>query len=238
MAKSRPHVILSAAISVDGKIATKTGDSNLSSKIDKIRVHKLRSKVDAILIGQNTLRRDDPILSVRYAKGKNPIRIILDSRGKISSKSKIIKTCNKIPTILAVSKNISNKNLQRLKKYPLEIIVTGENKVNLKQLLKQLEKRKIKKLLLEGGGTVNWEFIKQGLFDEIIVTVTPFLIGGIKSISLVQGFGVSKISKSTKLKLKKIKQQKNELVLHYIKLWYFILKSQIVTLDLTSKFLY
>jgi len=218
MAKSRPHIILSAAISVDGKIATKTGDSNLSSKIDKIRVHKLRSKVDAILIGQNTLRRDDPILSVRYAKGRNPIRIILDSRGKISSKSKIIKTCNMIPTILAVSKNISNKNLQRLKKYPLEIIVTGENKVNLKQLLKQLEKRKIKKLLLEGGGTVNWEFIKQGLFDEIIVTVTPFLIGGTKSISLVQGLGFSKISKSTKLKLKKIKQQKNELVLHYIKL--------------------
>ena len=217
MPKSRPHVILSAAISIDGKIATKTGDSNLSSKIDKIRVHKLRSKVDAILIGQNTLQRDDPVLSVRYAKGRNPIRIILDSRGKISSKSKIIKTCNKIPTILAVSKNISNKNLQRLKKYPLEIIVTGENKVNLKQLLKQLEKRKIKKLLLEGGGTVNWEFIKQGLFDEI-VTVTPFLIGGIKSISLVQGFGVSKISKSTKLKLKKIKQQKNELVLHYTKL--------------------
>ena len=218
MAKSRPHVILSAAISVDGKIATKTGDSNLSSKIDKIRVHKLRSKVDAILIGQNTLRRDDPILSVRYAKGRNPIRIILDSRGKISSKSKIIKTCNKIPTILAVSKNISNKNLQRLKKYPLEIIVTGENKVNLKQLLKQLEKRKIKKLLLEGGGTVNWEFIKQGLFDEIIVTVTPFLIGGTKSISLVQGLGFSKISKSTKLKLKKIKQQKSELVLYYTKL--------------------
>jgi 2,5-diamino-6-(ribosylamino)-4(3H)-pyrimidinone 5'-phosphate reductase len=218
MAKSRPHVILSAAISIDGKIATKTGDSNLSSKIDKIRVHKLRSKVDAILIGQNTLQRDDPVLSVRYAKGRNPIRIILDSRGKISSKSKIIKTCNKIPTILAVSKNISNKNLQRLKKYPLEIIVTGENKVNLKQLLKQLEKRKIKKLLLEGGGTVNWEFIKQGLFDEIIVTVTPFLIGGTKSISLVQGLGFSKISKSTKLKLKKIKQQKNELVLHYIKL--------------------
>jgi len=218
MGKSRPHVILSAAISVDGKIATKTGDSNLSSKIDKIRVHKLRSKVDAILIGQNTLRRDDPILSVRYAKGRNPIRIILDSRGKISSKSKIIKSCNKIPTILAVSKNISNKNLQRLKKYPLEIIVTGENKVNLKQLLKQLEKRKIKKLLLEGGGIVNWEFIKQGLFDEIIVTVTPFLIGGTKSISLVQGLGFSKISKSTKLKLKKIKQQKNELVLHYTKL--------------------
>ncbi len=218
MVKSRPYVILSAAISLDGKIATKTGDSNFSSRSDKIRVHKLRSKVDAILIGQNTLRRDDPILSVRYAKGRNPIRIILDSRGKISSKSKIIKTCNKIPTIIATSKNISKKNLQRLKKYPLEIIITGDNKVNFKQLLKQLYKRKIKKLLVEGGGTVNWEFIKQDFFDEIIVTVTPFLIGGEKSINLVQGLGFSKISKSTKLKLNKVKQQKNELVLHYTKL--------------------
>jgi len=193
MAKSRPHVILSAAISVDGKIATKTGDSNLSSKIDKIRVHKLRSKVDAILIGQNTLRRDDPILSVKYAKGRNPIRIILDSRGKISSKSKIIKTCNKIPTILAVSKNISNKNFQRLKKYPLEIIVTGENKVNLKQLLKQLEKRKIKKLLLEGGGTVNWEFIKQGLFDEILPRESRIiLIGFLPLAYLTERIGSSR----------------------------------------------
>ena len=218
MVKSRPHVILSAAISLDGKIATKTGDSKLSSKLDKTRVHKLRSKVDAILIGQNTLRIDNPKLSVRYVKGKNPIRVILDSRGKISSKSKIIKTCNEIPTIIAISKNISKKNLQRLKKYPLDVIIAGEKKVNLKQLLRKLVKRKIKKLLVEGGGTVNWEFIKQDLFDEIIVTVTPFLLGGKESITLVQGSGFSKITKSKKLKLKKIKQQKNELVLHYTKL--------------------
>ena len=218
MVKSRPHVILSAAISVDGKIATKTGDSNLSSRIDKIRVHKLRSKVDAILIGQNTLQRDNPTLSVRYVKGKNPTRIILDSRGKISSNSKIIKTSNKIPTIIATSKKISKKNLQRLKKFPLEVIITGENKVNFKQLLKQLEKRKMKKLLVEGGGIVNWELIKQDLFDEIIVTVTPFLLGGKNSINFIQGLGFSKISKSTKLKLKNVKQQNNELVLHYSRL--------------------
>ncbi|MFB5611187.1 MAG: 2,5-diamino-6-(ribosylamino)-4(3H)-pyrimidinone 5'-phosphate reductase [Nitrosopumilaceae archaeon] len=218
MAKSRPLVILSAAISLDGKIATKTGDSNFSSKTDKIRVHKLRSKVDAILIGQNTLRKDNPLLSVRYVKGKNPVRVIIDSRGKISSKSKIIKTCNKIPTIIATSKKIPNKNLQRLKKLPLEIIITGDNKVNLKQLLRQLEKRKIKKLLVEGGGIINWEFIKQNLFDEIIITVTPFLIGGKNSINLIQGLGFSQVSKSTKLKLKKVKQQKNELVIHYSKL--------------------
>lgn len=218
MEKFRPHVILSAAISLDGKIATKIGDSSLSSRLDKIRIHKFRSKVDAILIGYNTLQLDNPLLSVRYTKGKNPIRIILDSRGKISSKSKIIKSCSKIPTIIAVSKNISKKNFQRLKKYPLDIIIVGDMKVNIKLLLKQLVQRKIKTLLVEGGGIINWEFVKQNLFDEIIITITPFIIGGTNSVTFVEGSGFSKITKSTKLKLKNIKQQKNELVLHYTKL--------------------
>lgn len=88
MENSRPRIILSTAISIDGKIATKTNDSKLSSKEDIKRLHKLRSKVDAILVGKNTVSRDDPILTVRYAKGKNPIRIILDSQGTISKKIK------------------------------------------------------------------------------------------------------------------------------------------------------
>ena len=92
MEKSNIHVILSAAISIDGKISTRINDSKLSSKEDSIRLHKLRSKVDAILIGKNTLLQDDPLLTVRHVKGKNPIRIILDSSGTISIKSKIIKT--------------------------------------------------------------------------------------------------------------------------------------------------
>jgi len=83
MAKFSPHVILSAALSIDGKISTRSGDSKLSSKEDSIRLHKLRSKVDAILIGKNTLLQDDPLLTVRYTKGKNPTRIILDSKGTI-----------------------------------------------------------------------------------------------------------------------------------------------------------
>ena len=125
---------------------------------------------------------------------------------------------DKIKTIIVVSKKITKSNNNKLSKFPVELIVTGERSVNIKSLLRKLSAKKIKTILVEGGGTINWEFIKQGLFDEIIVTVTPFLIGGTKSISLVQGLGFSKISKSTKLKLKKIKQQKNELVLHYIKL--------------------
>lgn len=215
MEKSRPKVILSAAMTLDGKIATKTGDSKLSSKQDKVRIHKLRSKVDAILVGSNTIKRDDPLLTVRHTKGKNPLRIILDSKANIDQKSQIIKTCKKIPTIIAVSKKASKKNIDKLKKYPLEIIITGNKLVNIKNLLRILSKKKIKTLLVEGGGTVNWEFVKQGLVDEIIITITPYLIGGKNAITLVEGEGFSFIKKATKLKLKKNWRLGNEIVLHY-----------------------
>ncbi len=217
MEKSRPHVILSAAISIDGKIATRLGDSKLSSKKDKIRIHKLRAKVDAILIGKNTVHRDDPLLTVRYVQGKNPIRIILDSKGTISIDSKILQTSDKVPTIIAVSKKISKSNLKKLKKFPVEIIMTGENSVNIKSLMNQLSKRKIKNILVEGGGTVNWEFIHNNLFDEILITISPFIIGGTKAITFVQGQGFDKIIKSPRLRLNTIKKLENYLILHYTK---------------------
>ena len=122
-----------------------------------------------------------------------------------------------IPTIIAVSKQISKKNLLKLKKLPIEIIMAGENSVNLKLLMKKLSSKKIKTILVEGGGTVNWEFIKNDLFNELIVTLSPFLIGGNDSISFVEGKGFAKISNSPNLKLKSIKRLKNYLVLNYIK---------------------
>ena len=217
MEKFKPYIILSAAISVDGKIATRTGDSKLSSNQDLHRLHKLRTKVDAIIIGKNTLMRDDPLLTVRYTKGKNPIRIILDSKGEISTKSKILQTSSKIPTIIAVSKKITKLNLQKLNNFPVKVIVTGEKSVNIKSLLKKLSEEKIKTILVEGGGTVNWEFIKQNIFDELIITISPFVIGGNDSISFVQGSGFDKISKSPNLQLKSVKRLKNHLVLNYRK---------------------
>lgn len=218
MVKSRPHVILSAATSIDGKLSTKTGESNFSSKHDLKRLHKLRSKVDAILIGTNTLLQDNPTLSVRYVKGKNPTRIILDSQGQIPSNSKIIKTCKNIPTVIVVSNKISKKNLKRLEKFCLEIIKMERNQINLKLLLQRLYKKGINTLLVEGGGKINWEFIKLGLVDEAVITITPYLIGGDSAITLVGGNGFEKIASSMKLNLKKVDQQKNEVVLKYSKL--------------------
>ena len=217
MEKSNIHVILSAAISIDGKISTRTNDSKISSKEDSIRLHKLRSKVDAILIGKNTLLQDDPLLTVRHTKGKNPIRVILDSKGTIPITSRIIKTSSEIPTIIVVSKKITDVNLSKLKKLPVEIIISGENSVNLKLLMKKLSTKKIKTILVEGGGTVNWEFIKNNIFNELIVTLSPYLIGGNDSISFVEGKGFAKITNSPKLKLKSIKRLKNYLVLNYLK---------------------
>jgi 2,5-diamino-6-(ribosylamino)-4(3H)-pyrimidinone 5'-phosphate reductase len=217
MEKSKPYVILSAAISIDGKIATRTKDSKLSSNQDYIRLHKLRSKVDGILVGKNTVMHDNPLLTVRYTKGKNPVRIILDSQGKISSKSKILQTSNEVPTIIAVSKKITKSNLKKLYKFPVEIIITGENSVNIKSLLKKLSDKKITTILVEGGGTINWEFIRQNLFDELVITLSPFLIGGNNAISFIQGNGFDKISKSPNLRLKSIKRLKNHLVLNYVK---------------------
>ena len=218
MEKFNPKIILSAAISIDGKIATRSGDSKLSSKRDLTRLHKLRSKVDAIIIGKNTVYKDDPLLTVRYSKGKNPIRIILDSCGTISNKSKILQTSNKVKTIIVVTKKITKKNLQKLKKFSVEIIIVGENQVNIKSLIKILSKRKIKTILLEGGGTINWEFIKNNLVDEFFITITPFILGGKDAITLVQGEGFDKITKSHKLRLNVIKRLENDLFLHYSKL--------------------
>jgi 2,5-diamino-6-(ribosylamino)-4(3H)-pyrimidinone 5'-phosphate reductase len=213
MVKSRPYVILSAAISIDGKIATRTGRSNLSSKKDLVRVHKLRRSVDAILVGKNTVNIDDPLLTVRYVKGKNPIRVILDSKGRLSPKSKVIKTAKKIPTILVVSEN-APRNVERFSAKGVQVIRCGKKKIDLKRLLEILGKQGIKRVIVEGGGITNWHFFKEKLVDEIVITVTPYVLGGNTAISLVEGFGFGEIPDS--FKLKNIKKIQNEIVLQYV----------------------
>ena len=215
MESFRPYVIFSAAITLDGKLATRTGDSKLSSKADKNRIHKLRSKVDAILIGKNTAKLDDPILSSHSTKKKNPIRIILDSNATIRTNSKILKTCSKIPTIIAVSKKAQKKDLQKLEKFSVQVIVCGDYRVNIKKLLGILKKKGIKNILVEGGGTTNWAFVKENLVDEAIITITPYLVGGMTATTLVDGDGFSAIAKSIRLKLKNVSKMKNEDTLHY-----------------------
>jgi 2,5-diamino-6-(ribosylamino)-4(3H)-pyrimidinone 5'-phosphate reductase len=214
MVKSRPKIILSAAVSVDGKIATRTHRSNLSSRKDKVRLHRLRSKVDAILVGKNTVKIDDPLLTVRYVRGKNPTRIVLDSRAEISTRSKIIRTSHKVPTIIVVSDMAPQRRLDALARYPVQIMRAGKAKVDLKRMFSILKKQNIMTVLAEGGGTLNWELVRQGLVDEMIITVTPYVVGGRDATTLVEGSGFTKITK--RFTLEKITRQKDEVVLYYI----------------------
>jgi len=215
MANSKPKVTLSAAITLDGKIGQKNKNIVLSSKSDKIRVHKLRSKFDAILVGKNTVEQDDPLLTVRYVKGKNPIRIILDSHGTIKNNSRIIKTCKNIPTIIVTSELVSKLNLNRLRKLPIDVIVCGKEQVNITKLISILSKKGIKTILLEGGGTLNRSFLKKNLIDEMIIALTPYVLGSENTINLFEGMSFSSLKFKLPLKLKNVQKSGNEIILNY-----------------------
>ena len=215
MVNSKPKITLSAAITLDGKIGQKNKHIVLSSKSDKIRVHKLRAKSDAILVGKNTVQQDDPLLTVRYAKGKNPIRIILDSYGIIKNNSRIIKTSKRVRTIIVVSEIISKSNLNRLQKLPLDVIICGKTQVNITKLLSILSKKGIKTVLLEGGGTLNRSFLNKNLIDEMIIALTPYVLGSKNTIDLFEGVSFPELKMKLPLKLKNVKKTGNEIILNY-----------------------
>ncbi len=214
MESYKPYVILNAAMSLDGKIASKDYDSKLSSNSDLKRVHKLRSTVDAIMVGINTVIKDDPMLTVRYDYKGNPIRIIIDSKGRIDKESRIIKSSKDIKTIIVISE-IAKDRVNELNSYGVNVIISGYNKVDLKALMPILYKQGIRRILLEGGGELNWSMLKERLVDEIIVTIEPVIIGGRDAITLVEGEGFSKVSDSIKIVLKDIERVNDEIILHY-----------------------
>jgi 2,5-diamino-6-(ribosylamino)-4(3H)-pyrimidinone 5'-phosphate reductase len=216
-------VIISAAMSVDGKLATRRGDSRISSLSDLKRVHRLRSDVDGILVGISTVLNDDPLLNVRFIRctklKKNPTRVIIDSTARIPIESQIVKTAKDIRTVLVVTKSAPENKLDLLREQKLKIIVSGERgkKVDLDNALKQLESEfGIKKILVEGGGEINWSIIKNNLFDKLIITISPLAIGGRDAITLIEGKGFDSIRECVKLELSKILKKSNgEIVVYY-----------------------
>jgi 2,5-diamino-6-(ribosylamino)-4(3H)-pyrimidinone 5'-phosphate reductase len=205
-------------MSIDGKISTIKNDSAISSKLDLVRVHKLRSTVDGIMIGISTVLGDDPMLDVRYSttETKNPTRIIIDSKARIPLNSRIIVSSNKIQTIIAVTHNASSRKIKEIQKKGAQVLVYGNGKVNLRNLFQQLEKMGLKKIIVEGGGEINWSVLKLGLVNELVVTISPVVIGGRDAKTLVEGKGFTNISDGIKMKLSnKIIQNENEIVLFY-----------------------
>jgi len=214
------QITVNAAMTVDGKIATSLGDSAISSKEDLLRVHELRASVDGIVVGISTVLADDPRLTVRLAakqdKRKYPVRIIIDSTGKIPLDSRILRTASKIRTIVAVTELAHTDTISKIKKMGAMVIVSGRQRVNLKKVLSIAKKMGIKRILVEGGGEINWSLFSLGLVNELIVTIAPKIVGGRKATTLVEGGGYPSVSNGIKLQVKKVQMQNNgELVLYY-----------------------
>lgn len=212
----KPYVILNAAMTLDGKIATKTGSSKISGKKDMIRVHTLRKNMDGIMVGIGTVLADDPKLTVSKIDAEiedNPIRVVVDSQGRTPINSRVLN--EKAPTIIAVSSKYSNTpKIKELAK-KADIYVSGKEHVDLSKLLDYLYSKGIKTLMLEGGSTLNFSMIKEGLIDEIRICIGPMIVGGKYAKTFFDGEGIDYMEDSIKLDLTDIEQLDQDLILTY-----------------------
>lgn len=199
---NKPFVALKYAMTLDGKIATGTGDSKwITGEEARAHAHYLRSIYDAILVGKGTVLADDPSLTCRLVEGKNPIRIVLDAKLEIPISAKVLSD-GEAETILVAGKDVSPERLAErtgLKKVEVLLVETTDGKVNLEALLTTLSERKITSILVEGGGAVHGNFFDHGFVDRVYAFIAPKLIGGKDALSPVGGMGCLKIGEGIKL---------------------------------------
>ena len=194
--KSHPFVYLSAAISLDGKIATIKGDTQLSNSEDWIRVHRLRANSDAIMVGSGTIIADDSKLTVNESLigtkvKKHPIRVVVSSDGNIPLKSRVITHKPEILTLIATTSQCSLSQIRKLEESGCQVIECGKGSLtDLPQLLFLLKTDfNVEKLMIEGGSRLNGELINQQLLDEIQLAIAPVISGqGISLFNLTHPF--------------------------------------------------
>src|SRR3989442_7026485 len=178
MPLERPYVILNAAMSLDGKIATRPNESRLSSQRDLRRVHRIRSQVDGIMVGLRTMLCDDPKLRVRYFLDNHPARIVVDSKARTPLDAYIVKTASSTLTLIAVTTKASQRRVKQLQKAGVKILACGNGPlVSLPVLMRRLRKLGVQRVLLEGGGTLNWGMLSQKLVDQVSVAISPRILG-------------------------------------------------------------
>jgi len=200
-----PFVIAKFAMSLDGKIATASGDSRwISGEAARSYVHELRRNVDAIIVGVNTVLADDPQLTARSDSGEvsgcQPLRIIADAQGRTPASARVFSTTGH--TLLAVAEDIKPAKARRLEQAGAELIrlPNEEGLVDLKALFKLLGQRQVTSVLAEGGGQLVGSLFDQGLVDKVVVFIAPIIIGGANARAAVAGQGVDKVSQALRLK--------------------------------------
>ncbi|WP_069807255.1 2,5-diamino-6-(ribosylamino)-4(3H)-pyrimidinone 5'-phosphate reductase [Vulcanisaeta thermophila] len=200
----RPYVIIVSASSIDGRIASKTGYSRLSCPFDLKRLHEVRASVDAIMVGANTVIMDNPSLTPRYVKApKNPIRVVIDGRLRIPLNANVVVN-KEAPTVIVTTNKAPRDKVEELIRRGVEVWLMGEDRVDLRGVLERLyEERGVRRVLVEGGGHLNWELIKEGLADEIRLTVTPYVFGA--GTSFLEGNGYPTTTEGPRLRLEGVR---------------------------------
>jgi diaminohydroxyphosphoribosylaminopyrimidine deaminase / 5-amino-6-(5-phosphoribosylamino)uracil reductase len=213
-----PFVVVKTAMTLDGKIATRTGKSRwISGEKSRKFVHTLRSMSDGIMVGINTVLKDDPQLTSRLEGGEvnNPVRIIVDSKGRLPLDSRIVKTARETKTILAVTNLAPPEKLEALQSCGVEILVApaNEGQVDLRKLMQALGEKEISILLVEGGGTINFSLLKEDLIDKIYFFMAPFLFGGGSAPTAMEGHGIDEINESWLVEDMEMKQLDNDILI-------------------------
>lgn len=201
----RPFCILKTAMTLDGKIASVTGDSKwISSEESREFVHRLRHRTSGIMAGIGTVLKDDPMLNTRLndIKPSDPTRIIVDSTARIPLTARVLNMESSAKTIIAATDRADRAKLDKISALGAEIIITPEkdNRVDLNFLMTELGKRGIDSILLEGGGELNFSALKNGVVDKIISFIAPKIIGGVLSKTPVGGAGIEKMKDALKVK--------------------------------------
>ncbi|MCQ2600598.1 MAG: bifunctional diaminohydroxyphosphoribosylaminopyrimidine deaminase/5-amino-6-(5-phosphoribosylamino)uracil reductase RibD [Treponema sp.] len=237
-----PFVALKYAMTMDGKIATKTGESKwISGEKSREHAHSLRNKYTCIMAGIRTVLADDPMLNCRIPGGRNPVRVICDSSLKIPLESNIVKTAKDIPTIVACtndaaidSKENINSNtittdsrtntdgntitradkIAALQKAGIEVFATDGDKVDLKALMAYLAEKKLDSVLIEGGGEINFSALKAGIVNKVYAYIAPQCFGG-SAASPVGGTGIEKVCDSFKFKVTDTKMIDGDVLVEY-----------------------
>ncbi|VVB97984.1 2,5-diamino-6-ribosylamino-4(3H)-pyrimidinone 5'-phosphate reductase [uncultured archaeon] len=192
-----PFVVLKAAMSMDGKIATRTGDSKwITGEKARRYAHKLRGKYDAIAVGINTVLRDDPQLTARIRGGRDPLRVVLDDRLWIPANAKVLADSN---AVVATCEDCDPVRRRELEQKGLRILLCGRNRVDLRLLLAKLGEMGKTSLMVEGGSEVHGSFVDAGLADKFVLFYAPKIIGGQGAKPAIGGLGCEKVAEAIAL---------------------------------------
>jgi diaminohydroxyphosphoribosylaminopyrimidine deaminase/5-amino-6-(5-phosphoribosylamino)uracil reductase len=210
-----PLVTVKFAQTLDGRIATSTGNSRwISSPESRRLAHRLRALNDAVMVGAGTVLSDNPQLTVRLVSGKNPSRVILDSTLKIPLEARVLMNQESAPTMIAATSGADDEKVSALRRMGIEVLITPEDeqgKVDLRHLLEILGKRAISSVLVEGGAETITSLLRLNLVDRLVVIVAPKLMG--KGIEAVGELNIADVSQTLKLSYSRTYRRGEDLVI-------------------------